>query len=312
MIITDKFCLEIWDNDEETALLNEGVINFFNKAGLKIYYAQTNPYELLKLDYKKFLGDYINSFHTKICSGDWDTFRAAYGIKYLADELLINTIKSPVCLFYNGEKFILSKGNKKLLASALISEFKHPTIIVSNQAIENSILINNDDELYSILYNLDNAKQFYIRIEKFNYGYSFHFMVNNSNINNWVNPLKCATFYNSNLIHQPLTIGLLGYAESDIKDNDVIKLEKKLTCLASFDLIHAEQVKQFNNYFCTVYCNVPKNITLEYLKFVRLNLYMKSKIRIGYTNSLTDIFENDILIKFNAVDGITSKIPNYD
>ena len=115
----------------------------------------------------------------------------------------------------------------------------------------------------------------------------------------------------NNLLKLPVTIGLLGYAESDIKDNDVIKIEKNFKNLAGFDLIHADLSSNINNYLCTIYSNKPKNITLEYLNFVRINLYLKSKIRIGYTHNI-NIFENDIFIKFNYSEGITSRIPNYD
>jgi hypothetical protein len=310
MYRTNKFIAEVWKNDYETSLLKDGIVNYFTNKNQKIYFKYTNPFELLKLDAPKIANNFINSFSIDIQSTDYETMRAAYGIKYLSEELLINSSTAPICLYYSNNEYTLTKGNKKLQAAALINLMDHPTIIVTEETyIDDAYLIENDYHLYNILQMLDSlANTFYIRIE-YSKVPTFHFLVNANHSSSWINQKKCHEFYQNNSLKFPLKIGLLGLASTDDKNINAIKLNNKIISVSGIDIIHSELEKQHLDYFCTVFSKKSINITAQYIEFVYINLFLESTIKFGYTHTLNNFSKNDILIKFN--DGAISQIANY-
>lgn len=310
MYRTNKFIAEVWDNDYETSLLRDfGIVKYFKRKNQKIYFKYTNPFELLKLNAPKIANNFINSFFDDIRSSDYQTVRAAYGIKYLSEELLVNSVTSPICLYYSKNEYILTKGNKKIQSAALINLLIHPTIIVTEESIADAYEIKNDNQLYDILQVIDpNANTFYIRIE-YNVVPTFHFLVNERHSSSWINEKKCKEFYESNQLRFPLTVGLVGLATTDDSNINAIKLDNKIESISCIDVLHQELTERNSIYFCTIFSKVPVNITAKYLEFVHVNLFLKSTIRFGYTHTLGNFSKNDILIKFNS--GISGKIANY-
>lgn len=310
MYRTNKFVAEVWEDDYETSLLKDGIVNYFTNKNQKIYFKYTNPFKLLNLDSTQISKNFINSFHNDIQSTDNKTIRAAYGIKYLSEELRINSSTAPICLYYSNNQYILTKGNKKIQAAALIDLLIHPTIIVTEDTINDAYQIKNDHQLYDILQTIDTkANTFYVRIE-YNIIPTFHFLVNEKHSSTWVNENKCHNFYQANRLTFPLNVGLSGLATTNDININAIKLENKITSIGSIDIIHQHLLETNSRYFCTIFSKVPVNITAKYLEFVRLNLFLRAKVQFGYTHNLEDFYQNDILIKFDN-EGIISKIANY-
>lgn len=311
MYRTNKFIAEVWDNNNETDLLIEnGIVNYFTRKNQKIYFKYTNPFELLSLNPRLISKNFIHSFYNDIRSSDYQTVRAAYGIKFLAEELLVNSVTSPICLYYSKNEYTLTKGNKKIQAAALINLLIHPTIIVTEESISDAYQIKNDNQLYDILQLIDPAANtFYIRIE-YNIVPTFHFLVNERHSSSWINEKKCKEFYEANQLVFPLTVGLVGLATTDDNNINAIKLDNKIESISGIDLLHQELTKKHSRYFCTIFSKVPVNITATYLEFIHINLFLKAKTGFGYSHSLNKFETNDILIKFNN-NGMLLQIPNY-
>lgn len=190
LIDTGLFLAEVWNNHYETKCLSLGIIPYFHKQNLNVYFIEDNPFFLLNLNYQKIAAGYLLHYPKDIKSTNYLEYRAAYAIKYLAEELKSKPVNSPICLIHKDGKYFVSKGNKKIVALALVEKFIHPIIIVSNDKLD-CLEIKNDIELYTILKTIDpSANKFYTRIEDVGNGLGFHFLTKHDTTAEWVLPLR--------------------------------------------------------------------------------------------------------------------------
>jgi hypothetical protein len=181
-----KFIGEVENNQSETNKLIDGVIPYFNTQGYKLYFKSCNPFELLKVDPTSLASSYNNSYQEIIQSSDYTKRRTVAAVEYLISELPNNPVRSPICLNFFKEKYVVYKGNKKLTAMAILGIHKHPIIISSSTKMEEDE-ITSDAHLFEILNVIDpSASKFYFRIEDFGAGLGFHFLTKHTEVLEWV------------------------------------------------------------------------------------------------------------------------------
>lgn len=303
MYITDKFVASVWKNETETDLLKDGIVNYFLSKNQKIYYKIINPFHCLDLDVQAMKRDFIFNFENDILSNDLNQLRYAYAVKYLSEQLLEKSVTAPLVLLFKDNSYILTKGNKKIYALALANIFLHPAIIVSETKVEDSTEIKNDDALYSILQHIDNnAFKFYVRIDFFDNCPAFHFLEDYSKPYVWVNENECHKLYQNNKIKFPIKVLISDNITANNNLLDLKKFNKKITSFKELESIDLQ------DYFAVVLSKNKINLDLRYLDFIHFNVFKKSKLQLGYTNSYDDFSSNEIIVRFNQ-DGIINQIP---
>lgn len=181
-----KFIGEVENNQSETNKLIDGVIPYFNNQGYKLYFKSCNPFELLKVDPASLASLYNNSYQENIQSNDYTKRRTVAAVRFLILELPNKPVKSPICLNFFKEKYVIYKGSKKLTAMAILGIHEHPIIITSSTKLEEDE-ITSDARLFEILNVIDpSASKFYFRIEDFGAGPGFHFLTKYSEVLEWV------------------------------------------------------------------------------------------------------------------------------
>lgn len=190
MIITEHFVSEVWENELETSLLRNGIINYFRINGYTVYFKEDNPFELLN-ENPIFMAKYFTDhYEEEINSNDPDRFRTAYAIKYLAEQLPTTPVTAPICLNYSDNKYSIAKGFKKIVAMALAGQVTHPILIVSKEQLD-IMKVETDEQLYSLLSNIDpTAEKFYVRIQEMSGGLGFHYLTRYEEELEWIKPLR--------------------------------------------------------------------------------------------------------------------------
>lgn len=303
------FVAEVWENPNQTDLLKKGIINYFSSKNQKLFFKHVNPFELLKLNHKVLANNFFNTFNKDILSDDYLTFRAAYGIKYLAEELLEKAPTAPLCFLYHNDEYTLTKGQKKIQSMSLINLQTHPSIIVSENEILDAYQILTDEVLYDILKFLNPAAdRYYIRIELIDDIPKLHFVVDNDRISNWIDHKKCSEFYSNNRIPRPVTLGFLGQAFTNDSNIIPIYLDNSIDAMGDITIVHKINCKKYDNYYGTVYATVPKLITADYLEFASTNFYKESIISTGLSHTTEKFKDNELAFELN-LSGIAGVIP---
>lgn len=302
MYITDRFVASVWENQAETTLLDNGIVNYFLSKNKKIYYKMINPFQCLNLDTQTLKKDFILNFENYITSNNT---RLAYAVKYLSEQLLEKSVTAPIGLLFKDNRYILTKGYKKIYALALANIAIHPAIIVADNNIEDAVEIKNDDELYSILQQIDNnAFKFYVRIDFIDNCPMFHFLEEYHRPYVWVNENECHELYQNNKIKLPIKILVSNNITTQNSLLSLTKFDNKISSFKELELQHD------TSHAAIILSKDKFNLDLEWLKFIYFNNYKNAKLELGYTDSYDDFNSNKIIIRFNQP-GIISQIPFF-
>ena len=137
--MNNKF--EITYSDENSY---KGIIDFFRSKNLVVSYFYGDIFNFLKSSYEAELEKFYQNDITN------PIFKPFF---MLTDMLANNPIKTVFCIKENKKGFRITKGNKKIVAMAANKLNMCYIIVVSHQNY--GTLIETDDQLFDILYQLD-------------------------------------------------------------------------------------------------------------------------------------------------------------